>query len=998
MGQIVGLKAKPKRCNLNALGSVPTPAAGEYILVSYDNSMTANGQGNFDRYIIGDGRTAATELELKYLDDSTHPYIVEEVNKAVADIQPIEITGDVTNAPDEEDLTSENQGGTDVLKFKDKAYNAALYSGLGRVYLRKNIVTLEGTGKNVLTQAMVNTANTIYHIQYDYDLNGQTITLPAGCVLEFDGGSVKNGTIVLTNTTIKSRGGKIFDSVTLSGSVTNDEMPISWWNVTRGAYSQDAVAYSEFISSATANTSVINGYIIPSLNVIGGTLIVDFPVYINNALSRIYGFSINCVSPIYYIGNDDYNGAIIEVGGNDKKHTIRLWNNPRRNVSVYPEYATNNSFDKTKAYAVRKDYLIVGLLIRDSYESTINIEDVRYFTTGVMVAGGYGSDNSHNFVSYERINLNNIQNCLRGIVFNYDAGWITECAVSKGRIWTSGDDPFEGHVYAITFEKTSGDWSSTSNMRFINPCVEGAYCGVYINNMRISASSFEDVRDESVTNKIVENNANISLDPAVYTSYYASSTKTTPFRTIINKNGNTSDVNMMQAMADFRTIYSEVNSNNRASTYCVRDMFVLNNDNSVTSGHVTDTNYSPITISATGAPIFHQYHLPCLLFENNGESKLDVYFEMQKSLANQPSIRVVFFDENWQPVTNGITSNVNTSTGSEPAGRFVYTYLTTGANTASTRFYFEGIPNNVKRVAIAFTSMYRCKVSLNTSQVLISAPNIYTFPQNPVNAYNDSLENLSYIDTTLQKKATKINGAWVTDDGYYAVATKGTSAQRPELANNVFSNNGFRYFDTTLLKSIYYNSSETNIIHYKGTTINGDYYWSNPLTQGLKYYVYTDNSKADDTQVLYFCKTNNSLEDAIAIPLTFHSTSGGSSHFISEVFTAPDPAVYPYLCHSVVSTGSSKKLLDFFRIDEKWLESDGATAGVARSGATASRPLASDIYVGFKYFDTDENNAYYYNGSTWARAGGDIQIVHTDTATYEAMQSHDSNTLYALDE
>lgn len=203
MGQIIGSAAKPKRCNLNKLSQLGILAAGEHVLVSYDNSMNAAGQGNFDRYIVGDGRTAATALELKYLDDSTRPYIVEEVNRAVADIQPIEITGDVTNAPDEEDLTSENQGGTDVLKFKDKAYNSALYSGLGRTYLRKNIVTLEGTGKNVLTQAMVNTANTIYHIQYDYDL-GEDITMPAGCVLEFDGGSINgsdDNVLNLSNTT-----------------------------------------------------------------------------------------------------------------------------------------------------------------------------------------------------------------------------------------------------------------------------------------------------------------------------------------------------------------------------------------------------------------------------------------------------------------------------------------------------------------------------------------------------------------------------------------------------------------------------------------------------------------------------------------------------------------------------------------------------------------------------------------------------------------------------
>ena len=65
MGQIVSLAAKPKRCNLNQLSQVPTPAAGEHILVSSDNSMNAAGQGNFDCYIVGDGTKAATALELK---------------------------------------------------------------------------------------------------------------------------------------------------------------------------------------------------------------------------------------------------------------------------------------------------------------------------------------------------------------------------------------------------------------------------------------------------------------------------------------------------------------------------------------------------------------------------------------------------------------------------------------------------------------------------------------------------------------------------------------------------------------------------------------------------------------------------------------------------------------------------------------------------------------------------------------------------------------------
>lgn len=65
MGQIIGGAAKPKRCNLNKLSQLGTPAVGEYILVSSDNSMNAAGQGNFDCYIEGDGKKAATALELK---------------------------------------------------------------------------------------------------------------------------------------------------------------------------------------------------------------------------------------------------------------------------------------------------------------------------------------------------------------------------------------------------------------------------------------------------------------------------------------------------------------------------------------------------------------------------------------------------------------------------------------------------------------------------------------------------------------------------------------------------------------------------------------------------------------------------------------------------------------------------------------------------------------------------------------------------------------------
>lgn len=94
---------------------------------------------------------------------------------------------------DEEDITEQN--GT--LQLANKTYDKQSFSGLGRVYLRKNIVG----DKNVLTQAMINKANTIYVIQYDYDLNGQTIVTPSNSILKFDGGSFDNGTVDISNTT-----------------------------------------------------------------------------------------------------------------------------------------------------------------------------------------------------------------------------------------------------------------------------------------------------------------------------------------------------------------------------------------------------------------------------------------------------------------------------------------------------------------------------------------------------------------------------------------------------------------------------------------------------------------------------------------------------------------------------------------------------------------------------------------------------------------------------
>lgn len=168
---------------------------------------------------------------------------INEINNAIEGYAPVQITGDVTNAADEEDITSVNVQGTNVLKLKDKSYNSLVFSGLGRKILRKNMVN----GVNTLTQEMMSDANTIYVIQYDFTL-GENITVPANCVLEFDGGSISgNKTIIGNNTGIDAGLVKILNTdVTLGGS----------WNVVE-AYPEWFGAKGDGITDDTAPIKLV---------------------------------------------------------------------------------------------------------------------------------------------------------------------------------------------------------------------------------------------------------------------------------------------------------------------------------------------------------------------------------------------------------------------------------------------------------------------------------------------------------------------------------------------------------------------------------------------------------------------------------------------------------------------------------------------------------------------------------------------------------------------
>lgn len=147
-----------------------------------------------------------------------------------------------------EDLQKSSSG---QIEEANRAYDTSTFSGLGYRILRKNIQS----NKNILTQSMINMPNNVYKIRYDFDLNGATINLPANSVLQFVGGSIKNGTLNGNNTVIEADSNAvIFDSVVIEGTWNNDSVYDIWFSHTPDSVNGNNTTIQNFINLTNSST------------------------------------------------------------------------------------------------------------------------------------------------------------------------------------------------------------------------------------------------------------------------------------------------------------------------------------------------------------------------------------------------------------------------------------------------------------------------------------------------------------------------------------------------------------------------------------------------------------------------------------------------------------------------------------------------------------------------------------------------------------------------
>lgn len=175
---------------------------------------------------------------------------------------------------------------------------------------------VDGTllSKEVIVRSIdeITLPNIIYKIVSDIDLNNTTLTLPANCTLDFQGGSFSNGTIVGSNTRF-SGNIKLDTTLTFSGTYLLDTVNVDWFYTNRGLnaspYIQAALDFAKLIkASVTFGNKLTSGYIIKT------TLNCDVPIIGNNArLSSTTVGVLNCKNECsienLYIDFYPYQGA-----------------------------------------------------------------------------------------------------------------------------------------------------------------------------------------------------------------------------------------------------------------------------------------------------------------------------------------------------------------------------------------------------------------------------------------------------------------------------------------------------------------------------------------------------------------------------------------------------------------------------------------------------------------------------------------------------------------
>lgn len=425
--------------------------------------------------------------------------------------------------------------------------------------------------RNILTSTMMNHPNTIYEIRYDFDLNSEEITIPEGCVLDFQGGSFRNGRIVGNNTAIQTSLTKIFDlDIELSGN----------WNVPY-AYPEWFGAKGDGITNDTNSIKKTIAYFnkiqLKRHYIISEKIVLHSGSFINGhgkaviesdnsvLISKIFGTNReeNCnsvtIKGISFVGHcststDDESGLV----------AIELL----KTTDILIDTCSFTGFNKNIELTECSNYVITDNIIYDAAKTHPN--NINGY--GVLLEScpfGVIKNNKMNSIQRHCIYVNGghdivIKNNYLEIESDYTSGYEGVIKVISRNIVIS-DNHMIGGVYGVGFDRGFGNiYTKLYNINIYNNIIENGHVSGSLVSSSItfnisSPNNLVEYKDIKISNNIFIGNENVS------TSNYGAVIfeKNAPYENIIiDKNIARGFLSNVRAPFNFKTSGTFVLTNN----------------------------------------------------------------------------------------------------------------------------------------------------------------------------------------------------------------------------------------------------------------------------------------------------------------------------------------------------------------------------------------------------------------------------------------------------
>lgn len=203
----------------------------------------------------------------------------------------------VVNHADGEDLTVRKQ----VLKFADRHKPTTANVDRGYIIVRrkyKKVIHENAEVEiNILTQDMMTEDSTIYVINYEFDLNGETIEVPNNSVLLFNGGKLINGTVNLNGAQLIGVSLYPQDYIETIGSGLKAGTPrwtsdgyIEWWDGSKwfNPYTTLNDALSINLENIAKQFTTLNDNLVQAINTINSAIQVriEKDTELENAINK----------------------------------------------------------------------------------------------------------------------------------------------------------------------------------------------------------------------------------------------------------------------------------------------------------------------------------------------------------------------------------------------------------------------------------------------------------------------------------------------------------------------------------------------------------------------------------------------------------------------------------------------------------------------------------------------------------------------------------------